>query len=286
MRVLALACLMAIGWIGLPRAYAAAQPVDLDWEAPRGCPDRQRVLSEIQKRLGGRTSDEPQLSASGEIEVIASGYRLDLEAEGGRRVLEAASCEELAESAAVILALLIEPRAAAAATPAGRFWGAVRAELVLDLGVLPGPSVGPGLAIGAGIGGSSLELSGTYLPTQDVESNSADRGDLRAFAARLLFCQRLFERPALAACAGGEYARLVGHGADMLEPSLNVDGTLWSLHLALRVRFVLSEPLALVFEAGAGLPLRVVAFTVEPRGSAHETGAVVGRLRTGLELRF
>ena len=96
---------------------------------------------------------------------------------GGERRIEAVSCEELAQSAAVILALLIDPHAAppeavvveadpvpeaeppaesepeeepatrtAAYAGLGSVRGFVRIEVVADVGLFPSVAVGPGLA--------------------------------------------------------------------------------------------------------------------------------------------
>ncbi|HKP63600.1 MAG TPA: hypothetical protein VJV78_42990 [Polyangiales bacterium] len=292
MRVLSLVCSIALGQIALSRAHAA-EPLELEWSAPAGCPDREYVRGEVSERLGERAAQGSPLSASGQIEATAAGFELQLRAQGGERRLEAASCEELAESAAVILALLIDPQAAspppAASEPGLRVWGAVRAELVGDLGLLPGPSLGPGLALAIGIENSSLELSGTYLPTQDLESptDGEDVGDLRAFAGRVSFCQLLLPSVGLSPCASLEYARLTGAGSGSLDQAKPVDASIWSLLLAARWSPSLGGPWLFVLELAAGLPFSFAAFTLQPSDlAAHETGKVLGRLRAGLELRF
>jgi hypothetical protein len=293
MRVLPLVCSIAIGQIALSHAHAAEQ-LELEWSAPAGCPDRQSVLRAVSERLGDRAAQGSPLSASGEIEATPAGFALQLRAQGGERQLEAASCQELAESAAVILALLIDPQAAAppsaASEPGPPIWGLVRAELVGDLGLLPSLSFGPGVALGIGIAGSSLELSGTYLPAQDLSSPSGSEkvGDLRVFAGRLSFCQVLFSPLGLAPCLGVEYAQLTGAGSETaLQDGQPVNAPLWSLQLAARLSVPLGGAFVFMFELGAGLPFRVAAFTLVPGGpAAHETSEVLGRVRSGLELRF
>jgi hypothetical protein len=293
MRVLPLVCSIAIGQLALSHAQAAA-PLELEWTAPAGCPDRERVLQAVSERLGERADQGEPLSASGEIEVTPAGFALQLRAQGGERLLSAGSCEELAESAAVILALLIDPQVAppptAASEPGPPIWGLVRVELVGDLGLLPGPSLGPGLAVAIGIAGSSLELSGAYLPTQDPSSPSGaeDVGDLRAFTGRVSMCQVLVPALGLGPCASLEYARLTGGGSATLMDSKTVSAGLWSLLLAARLSLPLGGSFALMLELAVGLPFSVAAFTLDPSDSvvAHETSEVLGRLRSGLEFRF
>jgi hypothetical protein len=291
MRVLSLVCSIAIGQVALSHAKAAEQ-LELEWSAPAGCPDRAQVLRSVSERLGDRAPEGSPLSASGEVEATPAGFALRLHAQGGERRLEAASCEELAESAAVILALLIDPQPppppSAASASGPPIWGAVRAELIGDLGLLPGPSLGPGIALAVGIAHSSLELSGSYLPTQHLHSpsTSQDVGVLRVFAGRVSFCQLLFPALGLGPCASLEYARLTGGGNDTLEESKTVGASVWSLLLAARWSVSLAGSLGFMLELAVGLPFSVAAFTVDPSGVAHETDSVLGRVRSGLELRF
>jgi hypothetical protein len=253
------------------------------------------------------------------VTQTSNGYALTLRTSTGERRLEAASCDELAQSAAVILALLIDPQAAPPSPAAekepeptidepsaetepepeeepasprtvtyaglGSVRGFVRLEAVGDLGFLPSLAVGPGLAAGVIWNRTAIELSGSYFPTQDIELEGKDVGDVRVFAGRLGVCQALIARPEFGPCLAVEYARLVGRG-DVEDPS-DVSAGLWSLLAAARLWVPFGSVGGAVFEIGAGLPTRGADFTVgEEERIVHRTSAVVGRARAGFELRF
>jgi hypothetical protein len=314
--VLALASGLALA---MPCAALAA-PLELAWDAPDACPDREAVEALVSQRLGERSTPRAApLTASGRISTGPTGFALTLRTPTGERKLEAASCDELAQSAAVILALLIDPRAAPVPPPsvepepepepepdpepaeessptsapnsASRMvHGFVRAELVGDVGLLPSVGLGPGVAGGVVVDRTTLELSGTYLPAHDVtQGDDDDVGDLRAFIGRLGACQALLAKPALGPCAFVEYTRLLGGGDDSLEPHHDVDGGLWSLLAAARLSVGIDASFGWILELGVGLPLSIAEFSVGEGASArtvHRTSRVVGHARTGLELRF
>jgi hypothetical protein len=300
-------CLVLLFVVALPPA-AHADPLELAWDSPDDCPDRDDVEELVAQRLGERavTSNVP-LSASGRVAQTPNGFSLTLRTPHGERRLEAPSCDELAQSAAVILALLIDPHAApepepepepdsdsdaetsapTAANSRSRAWhGFVRAELVADAGLLPNVSLGPGLAGGVVLYRTTFELAATYLPTQGIARSTGDVGELRALGARFGVCQDLLQNPGLGPCLFVEYTRLVGRGSG-LDPVRDVDGGLWSLLLAARLSVPFGTTFAWMLELGIGLPLSVAEFTVgSPGETVHETNAVVGRARTGIELRF
>lgn len=89
-----------------------ASAVELSWEAPAGCPDRANVEQRIQKLLAG-ASEKSKVSAEGVVTATKSGYRLALtttrDGTRGERILDDKSCEALAESAALIVAMAIDP---------------------------------------------------------------------------------------------------------------------------------------------------------------------------------
>lgn len=307
--------------LALPCA-AAAEPLALDWDAPNGCPDEDDVEKLVSQRLGEHsTTSTSQLSASGRVVRTPAGFALTLSTPTGERRLESARCDELAQSAAVILALLIDPRAipqtppaakpepapdpspepepvpdsaenpqpSAAASDPRRAHGFIRAELVGDAGLLPRVGIGPGVAGGVILDRTTIELSGSYLPGHDVRDAGSDVGDLRAFIGRLGACQALLARPNLGPCGFVEYTRLVGRGDSGLEPARDVDATVWSLLAAARVSGGIGPAFGWMLEIGIGFPLEGASFKVgagDAARSVHQTGGVVGRARAGIELRF
>lgn len=94
-----------------PRAHA--QPSDsltLHWSAPASCPSSARVHAAINRAL---PSPQQPLTVEGTIRRQASDFVLSLSVTHGalrfRRSLRAARCDELAESAAFLLALALAP---------------------------------------------------------------------------------------------------------------------------------------------------------------------------------
>lgn len=103
---------------------ADAPRVLLKWTAPEGCPAGARVTAEVDRLLGdaGARPPTPLEVRAAVTEDAAGGFRVRVETdrEGATRVreLRAQSCEALADATAVILALMIDPAAVAAAPPA------------------------------------------------------------------------------------------------------------------------------------------------------------------------
>jgi hypothetical protein len=311
--VLGLAALLGVAGV------AVAEPLELEWDAPDGCPDREAVEKLVSRQMGERVTTKlsAPLSASGRVALTSGAYTLTLRTPTGDRRLEAETCDELAEGAAVILALLIDPHAAPtqppepepepnepdpeaaagttreasppmAANDAKRVLrGFLRPELIGDAGLLPRVGLGLGFAGGVTWYRATFELSGTFFPTHDLRSGQTDLGDLRAFTGRIGVCDAWLARPALGPCFFMEYARLIASGGEGLTPMGKiVDGGLWSLLPAARLAMAIGASFGWVLELGIGLPLSVAAFTVENRGTLHETSRLVGRARTGFELRF
>jgi hypothetical protein len=106
----------------------ASHPVAIAWDAPAGCPDRAYVERETDRLLGGRPrGGERRLEARAvALRLGPDRWRLRLRTESGgavgRRVLDARTCQSLADAAALVIALGYDPdavRAAAALTVPG-----------------------------------------------------------------------------------------------------------------------------------------------------------------------
>lgn len=111
---------LALLLLGAPLP-AAAQLV-LTWEAPPECPTGEVVRAEVARLLGGALPAELALTARGVATRADDRWTLRLhtatpEAEG-ERVVEGDACAPLADAAALILALMIDPVAVAEHAPA------------------------------------------------------------------------------------------------------------------------------------------------------------------------
>jgi hypothetical protein len=104
-------------------AHAAGQ-FDLDWSGPPQCPGGDWVRAEVTRILHRpiQVPDGIDLKVFFSIERLESGrFRMNVETrEGGhvgKRSMEADACGELASSAAVLVAILIDPEAASRREP-------------------------------------------------------------------------------------------------------------------------------------------------------------------------
>lgn len=90
----------------------ATAAVQLTWEAPPACPSQATIESRISSLLETSTETTP-VSAEARITRVDDRYRLDLTTSRsgtrGERTLEDSSCAALAESAALIVAMTVDP---------------------------------------------------------------------------------------------------------------------------------------------------------------------------------
>jgi len=162
-RALAVAgvCLAALVAPGV----AGAQAVELDWEAPAGCPDETTARAWLDAYLGGEGG-----GAEVDIEIAARGgdrfaATIDIELPDGiegERALTGQGCRHVAEAAVLVVAMIIDPAGVAARVTAAReaepepadttppepLRLALGLRLLGDAGTLPDPSVGAGLFAG------------------------------------------------------------------------------------------------------------------------------------------
>ena len=276
--------------LALAAASAPARaPIELEWSAPQGCPDRAAVLAEAQQLLGASAgaAQPARLAARGTVSQESGRFRLHLEitttSGTGARDLEDESCVHLAQVTALSLALA-QQAAAAAPEPRPlrrdppreppRFL--IRAMLGGDLGSLREPSPGPGLAIGVFIGRARIEAVGNYwLPeaTASVQDQLISGG--------LHGCMAITDSPELGVCVGAEGGRIQGRRVET--NALMVRG--WMAILAgAALGLTLTDWLALRLEASLGLTLVAPTFDT-PNGGAR-AAAVFGRLAAGVEVQL
>jgi hypothetical protein len=104
--------------LAMGRPALAAVP--LQWEAPPSCP----AATQVQAWVDALVAPQAQGSAKGEVTQTASGFALTLvvtTAQGRtERVLEAPACESLAQAAAVVVAVVVDPLEAQARSSVAR----------------------------------------------------------------------------------------------------------------------------------------------------------------------
>jgi hypothetical protein len=98
----------------LPASAGQEEAFTLSWQAPPDCPSPDTVRAEVARLLGG----EIRLPAGRDFRASAlvaheQAWSVSIETElagrSGRRSIEAASCQDLADATALILALTIDP---------------------------------------------------------------------------------------------------------------------------------------------------------------------------------
>ena len=100
-----------------------AGPLDLEWVAPPGCPARDVVLDDVARILGPEKAEAPIARVAARA-VLFRGedarWHVVITVSGesaGERTLEASSCEEVTNAAAIVLALRVDPTSFAMPLP-------------------------------------------------------------------------------------------------------------------------------------------------------------------------
>lgn len=154
----------------IPSVRAASElPITLTWSAPAGCPDESAFRREIRGRIA--LTVRPTLPIEAHVVITPAPentWQLELrtrvEDHEGERTIRHEVCAHLAEAAALVIALLIDPHASMVAlpppppplptlpsapivTPSIPRW-AVGADVLAGVGVVPGTSLGGRLRFG------------------------------------------------------------------------------------------------------------------------------------------
>jgi hypothetical protein len=90
--------------------------LDLTWEAPRECPRREAVLAQVEARKPGNSDTVPGWEVRAQVTRTGAQYRLDLTFRGpnarpAQRSVSARDCAAVADAAAVLIVLALEPPA-------------------------------------------------------------------------------------------------------------------------------------------------------------------------------
>lgn len=283
---------------------ASAQPaLDLTWQAPAACPQAEVVQREV-ARLEGRRTTLSTLRVTVRVRPIATGWSAVLQTDSngvsGERSFEARECAQLAEAAALIIAMAHCPELASSgaelapdpevpqpspnrtALALGGFGGA-------DLGSLVAPSFNAGLELDLRV--DSFSLRALALRSLEQRRLAGPRADSTlAVQTQLGLGARgcwypLDSRVSLGPCLGID-AWLVS--ATTSNISLPSSGSAWWLGgvLGAQLRLALFDRLALSVSVEAAAAATRPVFLIEGYGQVFRTGEIVGRFRAGLEVRL
>jgi len=303
---------------------ARAQPVQCS--GPAECPAQAEVIGEIERQLGGEVdwSKHAALGAVVEASPDAGGWRVVMTTRQpeGFRELRGATCKEVAEAAALVIAMIIDPEAllatttdptpvepgaddevpgspdtttataATAATTGGATtpvrWG-LRGNIVSDIGALPGVKPGVGLTAAATLGRWRVEVAGTYwFQRREPLADDPDiGGDLSMWTGAVRGCYGV---RGWLGCGGFEAGQVAGSGYGIQDPISNTS-TWMAPTLSVARELKLSQWLSFFVSAEAALALRRPHFnvTVEVEdmdvvAEVHQPAPVVGRVLVGAEV--
>jgi hypothetical protein len=281
-------------------AEPAAPPLRLEWHAPAGCPDREHAQAAIAAALGKPLPprDEPAVVRVQIAQREDGQWNADIWMYGadgsGERSFAGASCAHVADAAALIVAMALDPSAAPERADSDA--GAARASLpnetalrfLLGLrvsggtGSLPEPSAGIALALGVELGRLRAEVdAAAWLP--QVARGGLDGevgGRLGLFTGALRGCFDAL-RPGggalrIGACLAFEAGVATGEGIDISDPQ--TDEHLWAAGLGgLSLRHAGRSPLRLGLLLELGAPLRRPIWEIDDF-EVFQAEPVLGRL--------
>ena len=115
----------------LPSLAYAEDAVDLAWDAPAGCPQREAVQARVRELAGEALKNAERPRAEGRIVSVNGRYQLTLtvyeKGEARDRTMTSQSCDDLAGAAAIALGLLIRQRPSSSGEPGSSGTGAAAA---------------------------------------------------------------------------------------------------------------------------------------------------------------
>lgn len=263
----------------------------LSWEAPRACPSQGEVEQEIERLSAGR---EPSLAALRVRAVVTEAvgrWRAKLWTEAaeasGERSFDAATCRELADATALIVALALFPELPRAETgPALEL--SLRASVAGALGSLPRPGLEAGAGIRLALGSFDLLAdASTGLLSDRQEKGPRSGSGLTVsvpFSADLRGCWSPLQHPLGVGLCAGATARLThGQGFGISSP---LSSSAWWVGPSIGVvlRLGLWPRLRVYADALLSLAITRPVFVIEGFGEVHRTEGALGRVGVGLEV--
>ena len=304
----------------------SARAAEVTLRAPAECVQASTIAEQAGDLLGRPLASVPGVDFEIEIASIPKhGWHLELDLIDKRdpgkpeppirrtRQLSADSCTELADAAAVAIAMSVRsmedarstekptdlslaapavvaqptPRPATTeATTRPTLRPAVAVALIGEAGALPGAGLGFELDGSLQRGRLRLLALGSLFDSRSKQLDGGTVGEFRLVLGAALAC---FAPPlgrwTLLGCAGFEIGRLSGQGENVARPSLGA--ATWE---AVRAEVGLSVPLdsklALVLRGGGAVPRSRPQFVLNETTPVFRPSLVAGRATIGLELGF
>jgi hypothetical protein len=245
--------LVAIGEVPPEAAAGIATgelPLRLTWTAPAGCPDLATERAEIRRRVGEVDQAQAAKPISAQVEIRATSpgaFRLSLRTRVGEsigeRELTGSDCHQLADAAALVLALLVNPNASPNASPnpepptpptlsppappvttsfAPRTGSGCGIDGVLAGGVLPGLAGGLGVRIfhQSGHLAAAARAGGFFAKEKPAAMLPGATASFYRLESTVQLCAATLadRRLGAALCLGGALVRLHGDSSGVSSP--------------------------------------------------------------------
>jgi hypothetical protein len=303
---LALLAIILSAGTGVASTRASALPVDLTWVAPPGCPDVDTIRSGIAHRIreGGETVANV-LAKVVVSRIDADQWQAKIDLRGAdwtaTRTLEGRTCLAVSDAAGLVMVLALnsnaEDRTVVAVTPppppppsppeSSPFLGVGAAT---DVGALPGPASGGGVAVGWRLEHASLELDANLFAPQ--QASVVGRPDIGAklWLATLdlrgcyLFGARISLGPCVA--AGLAWTRMSVFGPALSHGNISTAPVLGT---GLRGEWWMSRRVGAFLVAEVAFPLTTPQLSVQFNNDVrpvNRASVVSVRCAAGLEVRF
>jgi hypothetical protein len=301
---------------------AAAEPIALSWSAPPGCPSRDAVLREIARSPRVLSAAHALVSARARVSLDDRGrWNAELEVSAGvahnTRMLEAESCEAIAQATALIVELAVEretpnespvasgtpppeapklPASAAAPRSSASWQLAAGASATLDVGTLPAPAPGIEGAVGTAMTNGRMRLrlllGGTLLAEQASRITAADGsagGRFAMLGAWGRVCGAfVLGRFDIGPCVGVEIDRVSGVAVGAATPVAGARA--WGAAFASALgSWMVVRGFALLLRVDGVVPFARPMFVLQGSGGdivVHRPDPIALRGTLGFEVRF
>jgi hypothetical protein len=315
-----------VSWLLWPTptwADAGASPstaLALDWNAGPGCPDGASAAASIREILGAPIATGASDAVQVDIAPLADGLweaRIVTRGAGGsgERRFVGPTCKLVSDAAVLVVAMTVDPMAtaervtamrdasqrpaptAALARPPSSDWPRMLAGLraAADVGSLPGPSAGLGMALGVQYRRLRVEGEATaWLPRLALARPSRDRGgEIGLYTGALRGCwdglRSASGELALAGCLEGEAGVTTGQGTTGIARPKETSGLWVAAFAGLTLSQGSAAGLRSWLSLDVGTPIRRPEYVID-EGAApvavFQASAVVGRAALGAAWMF
>jgi hypothetical protein len=317
----------------MARADAPPIPIVLDWRSADACADADAnyVLNEVTRLLHSpeAASTDRAVRAIVTMRPNANGWRADLQTETdgvrGSRTFFGGTCRAAAHAVALVLAIMINPEKVARhhepepeeapRTPPPRSEGPTSSVATsspvetapprayrfsasilgsTDVGTMPVPSLGAGLAAGLLMSRLRFEILAMASPPRSAPLTDTPGVGARfhSFRGATRLCASILGGTIeVSPCLGAEFVELSGKGFGISSP--NETTLRWGEASGGGfLRWAVSPHFGLRLEAIAQVPIQRRSFVMSgseggvPLGTVHTVPPVTSRLGLGMDVRF